>query len=254
MDRGAWWATVHRVTKRQTRLCVQVFDEFQMCVCVCVCVCVYVWHMYAQSRPTLSMEFFSQENWSGVAISYSRGSSRPRDQTQALCLLHWQAGSFFFFINWRLITLQYCSGFCHTLTWISHGFTCAPHPHPPSCLPLHPIPLGLPIAPALSTCLMNPSILSRVKQIIRLGGFFTTRATWGNSVTWFSVSLSISVLNPTWEGLWLSSRKVHFAWEQTLSAVLRCIQSSSYRVMHVRRFVREMCWVDKNFHWCCSRY
>ena len=28
------------------------------------------------------------------------------------------------FISWRLITLQYCSGFCHTLTWISHGFTC----------------------------------------------------------------------------------------------------------------------------------
>ena len=22
----------------------------------------------------------------------------------------------FFFISWRLITLQYCSGFCHTLT------------------------------------------------------------------------------------------------------------------------------------------
>ena len=33
----------------------------------------------------------------------------------------------FIFISWRLITLQYCSGFCHTLTWISHGFTCAPH-------------------------------------------------------------------------------------------------------------------------------
>ena len=25
----------------------------------------------------------------------------------------------FFKISWRLITLQYCSGFCHTLTWIS---------------------------------------------------------------------------------------------------------------------------------------
>ena len=24
----------------------------------------------------------------------------------------------FIFISWRLITLQYCSGFCHTLTWI----------------------------------------------------------------------------------------------------------------------------------------
>ena len=42
--------------------------------------------------------------------------------------------------------LQYCSGFCHTLTWISHGFTCIPHPNPPSHLPLYPTPLGLPSA------------------------------------------------------------------------------------------------------------
>ena len=33
----------------------------------------------------------------------------------------------FIFISWRLITLQYCRGFCHTLTCISHGFTCIPH-------------------------------------------------------------------------------------------------------------------------------
>ena len=43
----------------------------------------------------------------------------------------------FIFISWRLITLLYCSGFCHTLTWISHGFTCIPHPYPPSHLPLY---------------------------------------------------------------------------------------------------------------------
>ena len=61
----------------------------------------------------------------------------------------------FIFISWRLITLKYCSGFCHTLTWISHAFTCIPHPDPPSHLPPHPILLGLPIAPALSTCLMH---------------------------------------------------------------------------------------------------
>ena len=65
--------------------------------------------------------------------------------------------SLFFFFSWRLITLQYCSGFCHTLTWISHGFTCVPHPEPPSHLPPHPIPLGHPSAPALSTCLMHPT-------------------------------------------------------------------------------------------------
>ena len=63
----------------------------------------------------------------------------------------------FIFISWRLITLQYCSGFCRTLTWISHGFTCIPHPDPPSHHPLHPIPLGLPSAPGPSTCLMHPA-------------------------------------------------------------------------------------------------
>ena len=65
--------------------------------------------------------------------------------------------SSFIFISWRLITLQYWSGFCHILTWISHGFTCIPHSDPPSHLPLHPIPLGLPSAPAPSTCLMHPA-------------------------------------------------------------------------------------------------
>ena len=54
---------------------------------------------------------------------------------------------FYFCISWRLITLQYCTGFCHTLKWISHGFTCVPPPDPHSHLPLHPIPLGLPSGP-----------------------------------------------------------------------------------------------------------
>ena len=62
----------------------------------------------------------------------------------------------FIFISLRLITLQYCSGFCHTLTWISHGFTCVPHPDPPSHLPLDLIPLALPSAhqvQALVSCI-----------------------------------------------------------------------------------------------------
>ena len=58
---------------------------------------------------------------------------------------------FFLNFNWRLITLQYCSGCCHTLTWISHGCTCFPHPETPSHLPPHPIPQGHPSTPALST-------------------------------------------------------------------------------------------------------
>ena len=72
---------------------------------------------------------------------------------------------FFFLISWRLITLQYCSGFCHTLKWISHGFTCSPHPDTPSHLPLHPIPLGLPSAPGPSACL-----IFQMSQLFASGG------------------------------------------------------------------------------------
>ena len=63
---------------------------------------------------------------------------------------------------WRLMLVKtlfffFCSGFCHTLKWNSHGFTCVPHPDPPSHLPLHPLPLGLPSAPGPSACLMHPT-------------------------------------------------------------------------------------------------
>ena len=64
-------------------------------------------------------------------------------------VIHWLF--FLIYFNWRLITLQYCDGFCHTFTWISHGCTCVPHPDPPSRLPPCPIPQGHPSAPALST-------------------------------------------------------------------------------------------------------
>ena len=55
------------------------------------------------------------------------------------------------YFNCKLITFQYCSGFCHTLTWISHGCTCVPHPETPSHLPPHPIPQDHPSAQALGT-------------------------------------------------------------------------------------------------------
>ena len=57
----------------------------------------------------------------------------------------------FIHFNWRLITLQYCSGFCYTLSWMIHGFTCVPHPERLWHLPPHPIPLCYPSAPALTT-------------------------------------------------------------------------------------------------------
>ena len=75
----------------------------------------------------------------------------------------------FIFISWRLITLQYCSGICHTLTWISHGFTCVPHPDSPLTslsipslwvFPMHqPWALVSCIQPGLVICFTLDSIL-----------------------------------------------------------------------------------------------
>ena len=46
----------------------------------------------------------------------------------------------FIYFNWRIITLQYCGGFCHTSTWISYGCTCVP----PSWTPLELLSPPLP--------------------------------------------------------------------------------------------------------------
>ena len=43
----------------------------------------------------------------------------------------------FIYFNWKIITLQYCDGFCHTSTWISHRYTCVPPI-------LNPTPTSLP--------------------------------------------------------------------------------------------------------------
>ena len=51
-----------------------------------------------------------------------------------LAFCQWYCLFFFFsfiFISWRLITLQYCNGFCHTLIWISHGINVFPILIPP---------------------------------------------------------------------------------------------------------------------------
>ena len=72
-----------------------------MCVCVCVCVCVCM--LVTQSWPTLCDPMdcippgssvhgiFQARILEWVAISFSRGSSRPRDRTQVFCI----AGRFF---------------------------------------------------------------------------------------------------------------------------------------------------------------
>ena len=76
------------------------------------------------------------------------------------------------YFNWRIITLQFCDSFCHTLTLISHGYTCAPYPEPLFPPPSPPHPSGLSQGtgfgcPASCIELHWPSILPMVIYIFQ---------------------------------------------------------------------------------------
>ena len=110
-----------------------------------------------QGHLPSSLQFWQNSLLCNSKNSWQLVSSRLRGVSL------WSADSLFFFpfifISWRLITLQYCSGFCHTLTWISHGCTWVPHPERHSHLPPHPIPQGHPSALALSTLSIEPGLV-----------------------------------------------------------------------------------------------
>ena len=156
MDREAWRAVVHGVPKFWTRLsgwpelnwvpvCDALLQELQSPL-----IQSSVLAFWAHLGSDLQLHIWSE---SGSAPSLLPGVHLT-PQGPIFFPFIFIIIKYFFII---LITLQYCSGFCHTLTWISPGFTCIPPPDPPSHLPPHPIPLGLPSAPALSTCLMHPT-------------------------------------------------------------------------------------------------
>ena len=95
--------------------------------------------MYTVTRINLLNFMLSENTWTSKSMCFS------------MLFLKYK----FIYFNWRLITLQYCSGFCHTLTWICHSCTCVPHPEPPSHLPRHLIPLGHPVHQPWAPCLMH---------------------------------------------------------------------------------------------------
>ena len=76
------------------------------------------------------------------------------------------------YFNWRLITLQYCGGFCHKLTWISHGCTCVPLSRTPLPPPSPSDPSGLLIVVLICNSLMFWSWISFLVSICHLYIFF----------------------------------------------------------------------------------
>ena len=79
MDGGAWWATVHGVTKSRTRLSNFTFTFiFKIRLSQII-------HLESESSSALSDSLWpvlQARILESVAFPFSRGSSQPRDQTQ----------------------------------------------------------------------------------------------------------------------------------------------------------------------------
>ena len=115
-----------------------------------------------ESLSILNSSISDQDFFTGSPGDFFKIRSSTRNSEEHLRF--WDSEFFFCKLinfNWRLITLKYCSGFCNTFRWISHGCTCVPHPKPPSHLPSHPIPQGHPgnISPEHPVSCIEPGLV-----------------------------------------------------------------------------------------------
>ena len=103
---------------------------------------VLAWRIPGPAKPggLPSMGLHRVGHWSDLACTHAR-------------ILIYLFNFILIYFNWRLITLQYRSVFCNTMTWISHGAHVALPPETCSQLPPHLITLGWSRALALSALL-----------------------------------------------------------------------------------------------------
>ena len=151
MDRGAWWATVHRVAK-DSDLTEWLNNDNNK--------------QGKTGRKVRRLEHCwcrkQDQRAHYICAPHTLGSITPQGPLHLVTLLLFisfptgRLSSFLFspllfFFNFILFlnfTIFYW--FCQILKWIHHRYTCVPHPELSSLLPPHTIPLGRPSAPAPS--------------------------------------------------------------------------------------------------------
>ena len=108
MDKGVWWATVHRVAQSWTQL-----KWLSMHTCMDLLMTILSIMDDMHSHIHLSHMYV-------CVLQLLRDMAHKMLWPNNIPLLFWK--NFY----WRVITLQYCAGFCHTSMWISHRYTYAP--------------------------------------------------------------------------------------------------------------------------------
>ena len=96
-------------------------------------------------------------------VKYPKGVSLTKIRLRHI----FHRGFKIYLFNWRIITLQYYDGLCHTSTWISHRYTCDPSPSPPcpsrlsqsTCFGFRESQIKLPLAIYFTYCNVYVSIL-----------------------------------------------------------------------------------------------
>ena len=129
----------------------------------------------------------------------------------------------FIFISWRLITLQDCSGFCHALTWVSHGFTM----YSPSWSPLPP---PSPPHPSGSSQCTRPEHLSHASNL-----------------GWWSVSPLIVYLFQEYF-LNISLALKFLTWKFFLEKKHQCLISAIFSILEWKLSIWK--WINSVKQWC----
>ena len=79
---------------------------------------VFAWN-FAYGQAVLKRQIFKSKDIWRKCLKFFGGNVFDNNATFIYFFdryIYFFSLSFFFFISWRVITLQYCSGFCHTLT------------------------------------------------------------------------------------------------------------------------------------------
>jgi len=130
MALGSWLGTTIRSHRPEQKLCFVPLRNRGVCNSA-----------LQGSGPDLSL--FWHGPWEYTWNRESPLRKYMRKKNQWIWKIGNRVGKIFSFLknyfNWRLIMLQYCSGFWHTLTWTAMGVHVSPILNPPpTSLPSHP--------------------------------------------------------------------------------------------------------------------